>query len=451
MEFKAGFNRQVLNPTEPVPLAGYVNDGSRYHETIRHDICATCVALSDGEDTVLLIGFDVTVAGTEFSQLLRERLEKETGIPQDKMYLAGTHTHAGPGLGEQAIQRQFAAIERYWVQFADGVSEAARLAIADMKPASICVGSIETNNLTFVKHYKMCDKASGEVSYIGDVFGTQQGKSFLGHATEVDRSLHLVKFAREAGKDIVLSNFRGHPHFDGGGQNHVLSSDFIGAYRKALESMVDCDVLYLQGASGNVNTSTRLEDERRYTCSTSHGMALAAYAIECLSRYMIPLEAGKLRTKQVEIYGDKAEVDPEILQGAREVTKMWVETHNLELCKAAAEERGMRSSYQALAIVGRAEREQKDLKMVLNALAIGDKLAIVTFPGELFENLAARVEDQSPFDHTLVMGYAHHQVGYLPAMSAFKYTSYETDITRFTPGTGEIVADKYIEMLKELK
>ena len=41
-------------------------------------------------------------------------------------------------------------------------------------------------------------------------------------------------------------------------------------------------------------------------------------------------------------------------------------------------------------------------------------------------------------------------VGYLPAAIAFEYTSYETDITRFVQGTGEMVRDEYIRMLNEL-
>ena len=55
------------------------------------------------------------------------------------------------------------------------------------------------------------------------------------------------------------------------------------------------------------------------------------------------------------------------------------------------------------------------------------------------------------FAMTMMMGYCHHHIGYLPSAVAYKYTSYETDITRFAPGTGESVADQFVEMLRELK
>ena len=298
---------------------------------------------------------------------------------------------------------------------------------------------------------KAKDRKTGQISYIGDVFGTQVGKFLLEHATQVDSTLHMVQFIREGGKPVVISNFRGHPHFDGGGDRYDLSADFIGAYRRALELMEDCHVLYLQGASGNVNTSTRFEDERRFTNRRSHGLALAAYGAECLARFMIEAKPGPIRTKQVEMWGDPTRIDPELLEGAKYVTRLWNETYDERLCTDAAMERGMRSSYQALAIVGNANRPKEDYRMVLNAIAVGDDLSFVTFPGELFDSLGATVEDRSPFRSTLVLGYAHHQVGYLPSLTAHRYTSYETDITRFAPGTGEKVVEQYLQMLNEMK
>ena len=71
--------------------------------------------------------------------------------------------------------------------------------------------------------------------------------------------------------------------------------------------------------------------------------------------------------------------------------------------------------------------------------------------GELFDSLSVRMEDGSPFKTTLLLGYCYHHINYLPSMAAFKYGSYEVDTTRFKPGTGEEVADTYVQMLKELK
>ena len=89
--------------------------------------------------------------------------------------------------------------------------------------------------------------------------------------------------------------------------------------------------------------------------------------------------------------------------------------------------------------------------MILNAVSIGDEFAFVTFPGEMFDSISVRMEENSPYFTTMMLGYCYHHLGYLPSAVAYKYTSYETDITRFAPGTGEMVADKHVEMLRELK
>ena len=66
MEHKlfAGYARQVAAPDESIPLGGYNNDAKRFHTAMTEDICITCVALSDEQDsTVLMIAADLCVAG----------------------------------------------------------------------------------------------------------------------------------------------------------------------------------------------------------------------------------------------------------------------------------------------------------------------------------------------------------------------------------------------------
>ena len=87
----------------------------------------------------------------------------------------------------------------------------------------------------------------------------------------------------------------------------------------------------------------------------------------------------------------------------------------------------------------------------MNAVSIGDSFAFVTFPGELFDTISVGVEEGSPYETTMLIGYSNGHIGYLPSAYAFEYTCYETDITRFAEGTGEIVRDQYISMLESLR
>ena len=451
MEHKlfAGYARQVVEPTESIPLSGFSNELKRFHTAMTEDICVTSVALSDANDTtILVIGADICTAGPIIAVPARKLVSEATGLAEDHIFIAATHSHSAPGLAKQELP----AIQKYTQQLFDAFVETAKDALADRKPATMKAGSIETKGLNFIKHYKAIDPATGELHVIGDQYGTAKGKLLQDHMTQVDPTLHVVQFLREGAKPIVFANFRAHPHFTGGYTKYDLSSDYIGAFRMALEAMYDCHALYLQGACGNVNSSTRLTAERLYTTCRSHGTALAAATLECLGKHMTEVESAPITTKQVNFYGQIKQVDEELAEAARMVRKIWDETYDRDLCVEKGMPYGIHGPYHAGALLANLNRTtEKDGLMVLNAVTLGKELAFVTFPGEMYDTISMRMEDNSPFKTTLMLGYCYHHIGYLPSAAAYKYGSYEVDVTRFAPGTGETVADTYVEMLKELK
>ena len=448
MEFKVGYNRQTVNPTEPIPLQGYSNEPQRLHKAITEDICATAVAYSDGTTTVMTIGTDLCTLLDPLATDARLGVCAATGLKEDQVFIAATHTHSGPALHRD----EFESVVRYKQQFLDGIILAAKEAIADLKPAKMYAGSIETENLNFVKHYKMRDTKTGEISCIGDQYGTDVGKVYVDHMTKADPTLHIVKFTREGGKDVVIANFRAHPHFTGGYKKYDLSSDYIGAFRMAFEAMYDCHCVYFQGASGNINSSTRMAGERKYTTCRSHGMALAAAAYECMLKHLKEVNPGPIKYKQLKFYADINHSMNHLAEEGQRIWTMWRETYDKAACDVECAKVGLHSIYHAWAVYANSTRtREKDGLLILNAVSLGEELAFVTFPGELFDSLSVRMENGSPFQTTMLLGYCYHHLNYLPSMAAFKYGSYEVDTTRFKPGTGEEVADTYVEMLKELK
>lgn len=443
----AGFSRVIMNPDEPVPLGGYGNEEHRFHESIGQDICVTAVALTDHEgSTVMIMGVDLVNADTPLCQRIRDAVCGQTGLPQDRLYITAAHSHAAPSVRRMDMP----AIVRYNEKVVLWCCQAAAQALSDRKPATISTGTIQTNNLNFVKHYRVRDSITGDVSVIGDLFGTTEGKTILDHVSMADKGLHLVRLSRDGGKDIVLANFRAHPHFDAGSKKYILSSDYIGAFRKALEAMTGCHALYLQGACGNINATTRMSAERRYTNSTSYGIALAAAAVEGLEKHMTPCAQGPIRAIQFQLQTQVNRGSTEQLEAAQQVYRVWKETYDYAQCKVLSEPYGIRSPYHAGAIIANTDRPDSDGLLVLNAVCIGPQLAFTTFPGEMFDSLGLRIAENSPFKTTLMLGYCNHNMSYLPSMAAYRYSCYETDISRFAPGTGEQVADACIEALRQL-
>ncbi len=443
-----GFDRQVLTPEESIPLTGFGNESVRFHRAVTEDICATCIAITDENDsTVLLVTADFVSISAAVGETVRERIHQATGICRERIIVAGTHSHSAPAVGFD----EYPQIRRYSEMCWQKIALAAQNAMADRKPSCLYIGSVETKELNFVRHYTAYDLTTGKLSWLGDLFGTEQGKRLMDHATVADPTLHLAQFKREGGKDVVIANFRAHPHFTGGTEKYDMSSDFVGAFRMALEAMGEYCVAYFQGASGNINEKSRMNGERTFSTCRAHGTALAAYAIECLERCMRPARGSTVKAAQ-KIFKAQLYIAPEeLVEPAKAIHECWKTEYDQEKCIKMGKPYGIRSQYHAWAIIRSQSFTPERGYLTINAVSVGEDFALVTYPGELFDSCGVRMEENSPYAMTMLFGYCHHHTFYLPSAAAFKYTSYETDCTFFQPGTGEQVADFQVQMLKELK
>jgi len=445
--FQAGFSRKNMNPATSVPLAGYSNALNRYMQSIGQDITCTALAISDGDGgDLLLISVDLTNSQEAVMSMISQNISTKTGIPVSNIVISATHTHSAPDMTNRSLPEEAA----YIALVSERLLVAAQEALADRSAATLYVGSIETENLNFVRHYLVENKLTGEVSVAGDHFGSFQDATILGHASEGDPTLHLVPFKRADKADIVLANWAAHPHFTGGASKYVLSSDFVGPFRETLEDMTGSNVIFFQGAAGDLNESSKINSERRTSDHRTYGALLAGYADSCLQSNMTAAATGAVRTLQVDFAGEINHSQDHLYAAANAVKAQWNQTYSTTDCKPLMEPHGIRSVYQALAIVSNYNRTSDDGRMSLKAITIGESVAIVTFPGELFSGLYTQLEQSALFPTTLLFGYADQHVSYLPTQAAYEYTCYESDISRFAPGTGEQVLQQYITMLEAL-
>lgn len=446
--FSVGYSKVCIDPRESVPLAGYGNHQFRYCQDIIDSIYATAVAISDGHgNTVVLINTDLITQDTGINQMVQIKVGDATGITREQIIVTCNHSHSVP---DPTMSGEEASV-RYKEQVIEQIAQAGIEAVADLKPATVSYGSAETVSMNFKRHYYVQDKNTGEISVYGDNFGSSSGKVITGHTADVDPTIYVVKFAREGGEDVLLCNWRAHPHFTGGSAVYNLSADFVGPFRDALEAKTGAKVVYFQGAAGNVNESSRISSENLTNSNyQSYGNMLADYAVEAMEN-MTETEPTTISFLQSEFNGQiNHDMDHMYIQ-AREVQAVWSSTADKTQTMAVAEPYGIRSPYHANAIVANHNRtDEEDGVMTFNAIEITPEFAIVTFPGEAFDTIGTRVEEASPYDLTLFFGYAYHHIGYLPDEQTWEYTSYETDITRFVRGTDGQVVDFYLNMLETL-
>ena len=84
----------------------------------------------------------------------------------------------------------------------------------------------------------------------------------------------------------------------------------------------------------------------------------------------------------------------------------------------------------------------------VTVLAFGN-VALVGIPAEYFTELGRDIKSRSPFDHTLVVTLANANISYVGAKQNYEEGGYETTSSIVEPGTGEIIADVAVGLLKE--
>jgi hypothetical protein len=86
-------------------------------------------------------------------------------------------------------------------------------------------------------------------------------------------------------------------------------------------------------------------------------------------------------------------------------------------------------------------------------IAVGDELAFVGLPGEMFVELGLAIKQNSPFQHTFINTLANGSIGYVANRKAYREGSYGAApaSTRSHPGTGEALVDAAVRQLIALR
>jgi len=435
--FLAGFGMTDITPLDSVPMASYGDDLNRFSEGQLTPLEARALAITDenGESMIFVVG-DLSWAPGFLGGAIKENLEKELGIPADHVVLSGIHTHNSVS----AHQHHLPEIVRYQKRYIEGMTEAAKLAYADRKPADLYIGSAATERLNFVRRYFMDDG-----SLAGDnTYGT--GTRNVVHETPADNQLQLMKFVRQGGKDILIGNFQCHPHLEG--KLKLLSSQVCGVFRDAVESRLGAHCIYWNGAAGNINSHSRIKSEMRTKDRLEWGNFLCDYA-EQIYNTMTPVKTGPIRVASVTCEAKVNHQYDGLVDKAQEIYKYFKEGHTATEAAEFAHQFGINSYYHANRIIQNS-KEPESKNVYLFAFSFGDVSGIV-LPYEMFDTNGMYIKSNTPFAMTFIVGYSYPAyTGYIPSAIAWEHGGYECDNCNFVAGTAEVLADQYLELLKKI-
>src|SRR5436190_9258495 len=180
-ELASGFGRAQLTPAvnapqedppsgrfHSLPLAGYGGRHGKPAIGVHDDLFVKAVALKVKEHIGVMVGADALIIPREVAERAIARLERESGLSREQVYLSATHTHSSlGGWGEGKLAESFAGPfqpgARVW--FSDCIVTAVQNAIKDLKPARFGEGRFNASPFIRNRLVGELGKVDPEFSY----------------------------------------------------------------------------------------------------------------------------------------------------------------------------------------------------------------------------------------------------------------------------------------------
>ena len=472
-----GAARTVITPPLGVSLAGSYTD--RRAVGLRDDLYARAFVVDDSVSQVALVSCDLigvraaTVAGA------RRIIEQRCGVPGDHVLIAATHNHAGPltrdllasGLAGETDEPYLTYLERQ-------IAAAVEAALNRRAPARLRLAIGEERGVAFNRRFVMREgpvrtnaghqnpdrlEAAGPVDPrvwtltalpVGDGIPTEGSASVPPNVVPLGLLVNFGLHPAIVGGTVMGGDF---PAFLESGVRKLLGSNGNGADTVAAATTRQDPaapvVVFANAPCGDINHIDVSHNQRAtgFAEAARVGTILAAEVARGACRLVSEWATG----------GSGPSGPPPRVRGERRTVELPVRRPTDEQVTWAREAAKGRMTMvpgaglevvEAQRILALAEGWTGETKTTeVQALAIGDDLAIVGLPGEVFVELGLALRERSPFRHTLVLGLANEAIGYVPTRRAFDEGGYEPTSSRLQPGGGERLVDEALALLTALR
>ena len=436
-ELHVGAAAVVITPPEGTPLAGYYS--IRGSKTVIDDIYSKAIVLEKDGVKAALVVCDLISLPRHSVNEARRIIEKQTGIPGANVMISATHTHTGPVLvRESAIDELTGASTDLGKRYTESLPEKIAQSVSDankkLTPAKTAAGIAKEDGISFNRRFVMKD---GTVSWNP----AKQHPDIVRPAGPIDPEVGVIYFEDAKTKPLATYvNFALHPDTVGG---DGVSADYPGVISKLLGDYKGADMLtvFANGCCGNINHRDIAWADRQkgITEAKRIGTVLAGNVLKTYTR-LKPLPDGPLRVKSAIVELDLPPITDADIEKANDVVKRVNNPKTAFLDKVKA--------FQTLDV---AARKGKPWQVEVQVIALGDKVAWVSLPGEIFVELGLDIKKASPFAYTMIAELANGSIGYIPNQSAYAEGNYEVVSARCATGSGERLVETVGKLLKELQ
>lgn len=455
-----------MNITPPVGYGQYRGPSTG----IKDSLYAKAIVFQSGEMKAAIVVCDVIGITREFSSEVRLEVGRETNIPYEHIIVSATHTHTGPVFHtddgsvsnnpdtgyplEEYVNRKWAGQlqagdeESYEARLLQNTAQAIIAANDALEAVTLESGSGVAEGLSFNRRYVMSD---GRVRFNPGVGNPHA----IRPAGPVDPEVGILLF-RHTGDNAAIAgliNFANHTDTVGGSE---YSADYPYYLASSLKAIFGDDFITIfgQGTSGDINHVDVLE------ATHQQGSATVTQRIGESIAEVVEMEIPNLQKSSHTRLAIRAEhiyvplqqyTDEELnwaLQDERE--SFYHQRSFLEFRRALKIRSLEKMQRTEEAIPPTSGSGPWTLPLEIQALSLGEDVAIIGLPGEVFVELGLAIKAASPFETTIILELTNRHIAYVPTEEAFDQGDYETINSRLAPGGGELMVEAAVRMLDDL-
>jgi neutral ceramidase len=424
-----------ITPPVGVPMGGYFY--LRPSTAVHDGLYVKSLVLENEGSKAALVACDMVGLPRNFVELARRLIEQTTGLKGEQVMISATHSHTGPEMDpiilEQAEGTMAQAVKQYHASLPVRIAECVKQAEANLTPARAWPSVGREDSLSFNRRFLMKD---GTVRF-------NPGKlnpDTLRPVGPTDPEIVVVYF--DSPQSIPLAtyvNFALHLDTVGGTE---FSADYPYTLAKLLGDVKGPEMLtvFTIGTAGNINhlDVKSSAPQRGHQEAARIGTVLAAAVLKTYAQLNSSIE-GPLQAYHQTVKLPTPELKPGEVQKAREVV-----ARARQPGPGGPEFLDVVHAFKVLYVAG---YQGKPIDAEVQVITLGNELAWVGLPGEIFVELGMALKLASPFPKTIVVELADDDINYVPNHKAFAEGAYEVETARCTPGCGEALVEAATRLL----
>ena len=385
---KVGVCKVDITPPLGIDFIGYHRETGM--NNIEERIYGTVFVFEKDEMKTVFISIDNIGMLVEDTNIIRERVASRLHVSVERITVVYTHTHSGPEtVGDHPLIKSYKTILLN----------------------NVVQGAITANN-----NMRSCevgwDVTTGDIG-VNRRERTPDGKAKMGINIEgiVDKRIGVLAMRNAESKELagVIVFCTAHPNVLKG-DSDVLSADYPGMTREILEKIVNCPVIIVQGATGNVNAKYRGSQE---------ALKQMAYVISGHVLTILPTVTYRpivnLRTISSTMQMKLKDI-PEI----EEIKRM---------AQLAEKQWGVNTEEWLTIVLEKHRRniQQVSIDLEIQLFQINDGI-FSGIPMEPFSETALEMKESVQNELAFFGGYTNGYIGYLPTKEEYAYGGYEVEL-----------------------